>query len=686
MINIKYLVLLAATTASAQVRLQYLNLGPQPAPCCVVTDANGNTYVASSYVTSITNEVHTKIVVFKVNPNNGTVYQLMFGGSVNDNPTAIAVDSQGDLFVAGTTFSPDFPLVNPLISNGPLTQSNGVDSRGFLSKIDPSGSLVFSTFIGGLQSDMQSEVDAITLVAAGEVYLTGETKATDFPVTAGAFSKTGNAFVTKVSNAGDKILLSTFIGPGGTGFAIGVDNQGAITVAGSAWNNDFPVTAGAFQSACGCGSGPNGLEPIYAHIASFVSRLSADGSQLLWSTFLGGSGNGLGLSQDTVQALALTSDGGVVVAGIAESPDFPVTLGAFQTTLLAQGGGLGPPSNLFTTRFNATGTALEFSTLLGGSVLEQFHGLQLDGEEHPWVTGTTYSPDFPVLPSGLAIGDEFVVELASDGSRLLDTQMFPSGSAGAVLALSASGDETLLGGSGSLIQIPAGGLSGISILAQVNAAAYAPSARVSPGDIISLYGTGLGPVAGVGAQLDSSGKIATKLAGMQVTCDGIPAPLLYVGANQINAVVPFGVSGKPSISVQVTSPTASTPSLELTVVPAYPEIFSVVLNEDGSVNSSSNPAAPDSTVTFWVNGAGLFTPALPDGAITASPPLPAPVLPVSALFGGQPIAIAYSATPGQVAGLLQVSARLPQSVPVAASGLQVQVGAFVSDGLGIAVQ
>jgi uncharacterized protein (TIGR03437 family) len=684
MINIKYLVLLAATTASAQVRLQYLNLGPQPAPCCVATDANGNAYVASSYVTSITDEVHNKIVVLKVNPNNGTVYRLMFGGSVNDNPTAIAVDSQGDLFVAGTTFSPDFPLVNPLISNGPLPQSNGLDSRGFLSKVDPTGTLVFSTFIGGLQSDMQSEVDAIVLDAAGDVYMTGTTAATDFPITSGAFSKTGNAFVTQVSNAGDRIVLSTFIGPAGTGYAIGVDSNGAITVAGSAWGDTFPVTAGAFQTACNCYVTFSGLNPIAGATSSFVSRLSADGSQLLWSTYLGGGGWGLGFYETTAHALALTSDGGVVVAGIAESPYFPVTPGAFQTEFLAHEG-LGLPSNLFITRFNATGTALEFSTYLGGSEREDFNGLQLDAQEHPWVTGTTYSPDFPVLPSGLAIGDEFVVELASDGSSLLDTQMLPSGSAGAAFALDASGSETLLGGTGSLIQIPAGGLSGISILAQVNAAAYSVSGQVSPGEIISLYGTGLGPVAGVGAQLDSTGKIATKLAGMQVTCDGIPAPLLYVGANQINAVVPFEVSGKPSVSVQVMSPSASTSSLELTVVPAYPEIFSVALNEDGSVNSSSNPAAPGSTVTFWVNGAGVFTPALPDGTIVA-PPLPVPALPVSALFGVQPIAIAYSATPGQVAGLLQVSARLPQSVPIAASGLQVQVGDFVSDGLGIAVQ
>jgi uncharacterized protein (TIGR03437 family) len=548
-----------------------------------------------------------------------------------------------------------------------------------------------------------TQAAALALDTEGNVYITGGTYATDFPVTPGAYNSTGNAFVMKIANSGNQILFSTFIGSYGTGLAIAVDSQGTITVAGSTGTTEggFPATPGAFQTVCGCGrAAGDPLTNSASYSASFILRLSAGGSQLLWSTYLGGGGsqNPSSSSADTVEALALTSDGGVVVAGMAESPSFPVTPGAFQTTLRAT------PGNLFITRLNATGTALKFSTFLGGSAGEQFNGLQLDSQEHPWVTGTTNSPDFPVLPHSLAIGNEFVGELASDGSSLLQTQLFPFESAGTAFVLGASGSETLLGGSGSLIQIPAGGVSGISILAQVNAAAYSPSGRVSPGEIFSLYGTGLGPVAGVSGQFDSTGKLPAKLAGIQVTCNGIPAPLLYVSANQINAVVPFEVSGKPSISVQVTSPSSSTPSLKLGLVPAFPEIFSflagpppvvdyaVALNGDGSINSANNPAKPGSTVTFWVNGAGLFTPALPDGEI-AQAPLPTPALPVSVLFGFMetvsPITATYSAAPDLVVGVLQVSATLPQSLPVptaTAWTLQVQVGEVVSDPVEITVQ
>jgi uncharacterized protein (TIGR03437 family) len=367
-------------------------------------------------------------------------------------------------------------------------------------------------------------------------------------------------------------------------------------------------------------------------------------------------------------------------------------------------GSLFPAANVFVARLNSTGTALKFSTFLGGSVGEMLTGLQLDPQEHAWVTGATASSDFPMLPNNLAIGNEFVVALASDGSRLLGTQLFPYGSAGAALAVGSSVSETLLGSSSSLIQIPPGAVTGISVLAQVNAAAFSPSGRVSPGEVFSLYGIHLGPASGMVAQFDSSGKLPAKLAGIQVLCNGIPAPLLYVGANQINAVLPFEISGA-SVSIQVKSASSSSTSVELVVASAFPEIFSfsdgalpqvfhpyqffypfaVALNADGTVNSTNNPAKLGSTVLFWVNGAGFFTSTLHDGTI-AQPTLPAPDLAVSVLFGGQPIPATYSAAPDLVAGVLQVSATLPQVIPATGSGLQVQVGNLISDPVAIALQ
>jgi len=706
--SLKYLVFLAATTLAAQVRLGYLDLGPQPTPCCMVTDAEGNAYVAGSYVTSTAPSFFTpsKIVVFKLNPTNGTIYRLIFGGSGADTPTSIAADAEGNLFVTGFTTSPDFPLVNPLIRNAPLVQQ----PQGFLSKIDKTGTLVFSTFIGGLQSSIAASaittVSAMTLDANGDVYITG-TGASNFPVTAGAYAASGTAFVMKLSNSGDKILFSTFIGSGGFGNAIVVDDQGTITVAGSASGNGFSATPGAFQTSCRCGTRIAGgiidSFPV-GYLSSFVLRLSADGGRLIWSTYLGGSGApGLpgGVSQDLVSALALTSDGCVLAVGTAQSPDFPVTAGAFQTAFQAQSNPYG--TNLFITKFNSTGTALEYSTFLGGSVAEQLGGLQLDAQENVWITGTTQSPDFPLLPHSLNLGNEFLVELASDGSSLLSSRTLPNGAAGTALALGPSGSETVLGSAGSFMRVPARGFSQTSLLAQFNAEASNPSGRVAPGEVVNLFGTGLGPFRGVSVQPDSSGKYPTEVAGVQVTCDGIPAPLLYVSTHQINAVIPFEVSSKPSTLLRVTYGSKTTPPLNLTVVPAYPEIFSVPLgfqpayllrnavarNQDGSVNSPSNPAEPGSKVTFWVNGAGLFQPSLADGMIV-QPPLPQPLLPVSVLYvgimPGQTIPATISAAPGQVAGTLEISATLPQIIFPPYAELLVTVGGFASDPVNIAVQ
>jgi len=674
--------------APGQTLLKYFDLGTYGTTCCMATDVNGDVYV----VGNIANQnLAAKVTVTKVDRANHVVYQFTFGGSAVDAPKAAVVHAEGNLFVVGLTSSADFPQLHPLVKIGPSTHL-----RGFISKVDPTGThLLFSTFFGGSQSD--AEVDALALDAQGNLFVTGMG---DVPVTANAYKTTGASFVSKVSNAGDQILYSTFLGPVSDGLAIAVSADGTATAAGST-GGGFPITPGAFQTSCACGAfgGPN---PTSSHSASFVSRLSADGSQLLWSTYLGGSGQGGlgGAFEDTVHALALTSEGDVVVAGITESPNFPVTPGAFQRTFRATGG-FGIPANIFVSRLNSTGTALKFSTFLGGSVLEEFHGLQLDAQERPWVTGDTLSWDFPSLPNALNLGRAFVVAVAPDGSKLITTQMLPAGAAGTAVALDAAGNETLLGPIGSLVRIPAGGPVGTGILAQANGAAYSASGQVAPGEIISLYGTGLGPAAGVGARYDSTGKIATTLAGVQVLFDDTPAPMLYAGANQINAIVPFEVGGKTSTSMHVASALNASPSVDLKVVSSNPEIFTIAptppfpeiaqnafaaaLNADGTLNSSSNPAKPGSVVALFATGAGLFTQELSDGAIV-HPPLSKPILPVSVLFDGQRAEVLYAgAALDLVAAALQVNVRVPANAAGSYHTVQLQVGGAVSDAVQVAV-
>jgi len=695
---------------AAPPQLRYLNdLGFQSV-CCMVADASGNVYVAGTTAVSTVSlgVLAYKVIVAKLDRSNSVIYRYVFGGSGADTAKALAADSNGSLIIAGTTSSIDFPLVNPVINSRPAANQG----TGFITKLDPTGSrLLFSTFLGGGPSDLSTEIDAIALDNAGNVYTTGATRATHFPLTPNAYRSDPPveellssvfAFITKLTNNGDRILYSTYLGDnnaicyGGSscesasgitqGFAIAVGNDGAMTVAGSTTADKFPVTTGAFQTVCKC---------TYQNSTGFVTRFSEDGTSLEWSTFLGGSG--IEFAGDGAGALALTKGGGVVVAGTASSPDFPVTPGAFQTSQHAILQGFGIPQNIFISRLNSTGSSLEFSTLLGGSVAESLYALQLDAHENPWVTGNTISRDFPLLPRSIALGTAFVAELASDGSRLLAEQMLPNGAAGQALAVDQSGNETLLGSAGSLIRIPAGGPTGLSVLGQVNAAAYVVSGVVAPGEIVSLYGTGLGPTSGAGARFDSTGKIATTIAGTRLTFDGIPAPLLYVGANQINAIVPFEISRRASTTLQVVSGFATSPSVTLTVVPSDPAIFSVLspapapptlpyahaaaLNQDGTINSPGNPARPGSIVVFYVNGAGLFTRSFADGSIV-QPPLPEPVLPVSVLFdhGSQRVEVLYAgAAPTLVAGVLQINVRLPKDLPATYHLIQVQVGNSISD-------
>ncbi|HKW96814.1 MAG TPA: SBBP repeat-containing protein [Bryobacteraceae bacterium] len=682
----------------------------------MATDQSGNVYVAGSTVVSLTpgGAVANKVLVAKLDRANNLTYRYIFGGTGGDFPRAVALQTDGSLVVVGTTGSSDFPLINPASRNAPP-----VNGTGFISKVDPAGKhLVFSTFLGGPANDGETEINAVAVDAVGNVYVTGATRADHFPVTPNAFQTEGPfedlqraefAFITKLSPSGS-LLYSTYLGDnhaicyGGSrcesasgitqGFAIAVGNDGAITVAGSTSADKFPVTAGAFQTDCKC---------TYQTSTGFVTRFSSDGTRLEWSTFLGGSGNADAYLGDQAEAIALASDGGVVVGGAAASPDFPVTPNAFQSNLRATGG-YGLPQNIFVARLNATGSALKFSTLLGGSIREDLNALQLDTQEHVWLTGTTRSRDFPVLPGSLTLGTSFVVELASDGSGLLKTQMLPVGGAGLALAVDTGGNKTLLGSAGSLLRLPPGSPTGTSIFGQANAAGPLVSGFVAPGEIVSFYGTGLGPIAGVGARFDSTGKIATMLAGTQVLFDGKPAPLLYVGANQINAIVPFEVSSKTLTTVQVVSGLAASPTLNLSVEAGSPEVFSIpwsppipvdavfpyaaALNEDGTVNSPSNPAKPGSIVVVYVNGAGLFVPALVDGSIVRSASAK-PVLNVSVLVGapgvGGSAEVLYAgAAPDLVAGALQVNVRLPRNA--AEYFLQVQVGNFMSDVVQIAVQ
>jgi len=267
--------------------------------------------------------------------------------------------------------------------------------------------LVFATYLGGTGDDVAFD---LALDSGGNVWLTGATYSTNFPTTPGAlwtdihtttqFGSVYDAFVTKLSADGSTLQYSTFLGGKGNdnGLSLAIDPEDNVLVAGfTQSNDDFPIVG--VSSAYGGGS-----------FDAFVTKLAGDGSQLLYSRFLGGDG------QDRIESLAVDATGQAVVAGWTAAGDFPLT-NAVQSKF--QGGG----ADGFVAKLSADGVELRFSTYLGGTKDDKLYGVALDAQGNVYVTGYTFSTDFPTnqaLVSTNAGGSDVVVaKLDASGTNLL---------------------------------------------------------------------------------------------------------------------------------------------------------------------------------------------------------------------------------------------------------------------------
>jgi hypothetical protein len=331
------------------------------------------------------------------------VYSTYLGGSGSDLGLDIAVDGAGSAYVTGNTAeSTDFPT-----TAGAFQTTPGVDVGGFpgfdafVTKLDATGSgLVYSTYLGGSGSEQGL---AIAVDGAGSAYVTGDTRSTDFPTSAGAvqttFAGISDAYVTKLDATGSRLVYSTYLG--GTGseqaVAIALDSGGSAYLTGGTDSSNFPTTAGAFQTT------PVG-DPFPVS-AAFVTKLDPTGSGLVYSTYLGGSANEAGAG------IAVDGAGSVHVTGFTDSTDFPTTADAIQMVL---GGGF---TDAFVTKLDATGSGLVYSTYLGGDAPDQGSDIAVDGAGSAYVAGATGSTDFPTTAEAfqttLAGGDAFVAKIGS---------------------------------------------------------------------------------------------------------------------------------------------------------------------------------------------------------------------------------------------------------------------------------
>ncbi|HVF55990.1 MAG TPA: SBBP repeat-containing protein [Pyrinomonadaceae bacterium] len=384
----------------------------------------------SAYVTGVTNSTNFPTAnafdatlgsngddafVTKLNPaGNALVYSTFLGGSDSaEFGQAITVDSAGAAYVTGSTFSNDFPTLNPIQA----TYSGG-STDAFLSKLNAAGSaLVYSTYLGGNDNDSG---EGIKVDSAGNAYVGGDTFSTNFPTLSpiqAANGGNGDTFVLKVNPGGNALVYSTYLGGSARDACedLAIDSAGNVYTTGDTESMNFP-TANAFQAA-------NGGTTLAQD--AFVTKINAAGNALVFSTYLGGTGGEIGFG------IAVDSSGNVYVAGgTGSNTTFP-TANAIQC---ARAGS----ADVFATKFNAAGSALFYSTYIGGNDDDQARGIALDPAGNAYIAGRTSSTNYPTVNAFQSafggetppFGDAFVTKIsdapAGPASQLLFTQTAPS--------------------------------------------------------------------------------------------------------------------------------------------------------------------------------------------------------------------------------------------------------------------
>lgn len=545
------------------------------------------------------------------------------GGSGNDIPHAAAVDRAGNIWIAGETDSDDFTLVNPIVS-----QKVPYRTAGFVIELDPTGTkLLFATYLAGQQRSTRSFSSSATAIAidpAGNVYVGGTTNEPDFPATPGAFlSGKGGAdtffntyfysFVVKISAAG-KLVLGTEVGTGASGCTGGSRCIGHMStfanVAGVA------VDAGGTVTLTGIQGGDSNVS------SGYITRVAPSGSNLIWSTKIPGNW------AVTSVTMAQDSAGNVNLLGTYNG--FVIDPLTHAVMLEAAG--------LFAAKLSSDGSTWIYSTDLGIAYDARAAGVALDASGNAYLAGTSSSPQLPALAGVPALGADFVLRLDSSGRTALRVFRFPAGVVVAPPAFEGDGRLMLGGAHGALLHLPTEyAFDTPAIVGFSNAASFELNTGLFNGALLTLFGF--------------------DLQGAKVQLGGLPAPILYAGSNQINVQVPFALSAFTTTQVQVGSVLFEAPFAQSL------GIFAGALNQDGTINSASNPATAGSIVSVFGTGA-VWPSGLQDGGIaTGAMTLDESQNPFAAYDRtGTPLEIYYAgAAPGLNDGVFQLNLRLPQT-------------------------
>jgi uncharacterized protein (TIGR03437 family) len=630
----------------------------------------------------------TDVFVTKWNPSGSKIlYSTYLGGSGADSATGIAVDATGNAYITGTTNSKDFPVSKNAFQKtlvGPGGQN------AFISKLSPDGAqLIYSTLLGG----GAESTSRIAVNAAGEAVIAGGTSSASFPVTPGAFQSapvtpacpiqspfvqtSGTAYVSKVAADGGSLVFSTLLGGscGTTARAVSFDSNGNAWVGGFTDSPNFPVTKDALQPILGGN--------IYD---GFLARFNPSGT-LAYATYVGGPG------YDIVTGVTFDTKGNVYLTGASGGLSQPASPGAFgsKVSVSCVIFSIGPGV------YQATGSAFVLKldpaahttlglTYLGSPLCLYPSDIAVDASGEPWIAGPLSvfgSAPQTAGPFQIGIGNGFVTKFSADFTQLLFSSYFDSISG---IALDSAG-LAYVAGAGPLNNTTGAGQAYVakidptpsaisldSVQNAINPASPSNSQGIGAGELLRILGKNIGPATPTAGNVNA-GVLATTVAGVQVTFDGVAVPLLSVSAREIDLLAPFELAAKTATTIQVRYNGATSNPVQVAVaatanilglVSGIPLQVLGVYNEDFTPNGTSSPAKAGSVMTLYVSGAGQTVPPSQNGQVNAFP-LAAPPAPVSIeLTGVNPsssssLSVTFAgAAPAQAAGIFQINFVAPQ--------------------------
>jgi len=386
----------------------------------------------------------------------GLTYGSFLGGSLLDTAVAVGVAPGGDILLAGTTGSADFPT-----TPGAVQRTRAGNNDAYLARLDAgSGQLVYATFFGGNDSTTFEPEGArdLAVAADGSVTVVGRADSANFPTTAGTVGvlNAGGAdgFAARF-DAGGALLWSTRVGGSGQDEirAVALHPDGRLTVAGVTYSNDFPVTGGAYDTS---------FNSVFFTNDAFVARLTADAGAYQYATYLGGS------LRDEALDVALAADGSAFVVGLTGSPDLPATPGAYDTSF---NGSQPNATDAFVAHLSANGQALSWCTYFGGAGIVEGTSIALAADGQPLLGGTTRSSDLPTTPGafqpafGGGLSDAFLARLDTLGQQLVWCTYFGGSGEDTLsgLALHEGALPTFVGSSAST-DLPVRGAAPVSVV------------------------------------------------------------------------------------------------------------------------------------------------------------------------------------------------------------------------------